>query len=243
MATHRAARRRSLAAEGLEPRLCLASSVGWDGPGRGSAVLTYYIANTPASLGQAAVNNAIRTALNAWQAVVDVTFVQTFVPRLPRSIDIRFGPIDGSGRVLAETYLPDDLNPALLAGDVTFDAAERWEVGNGRGRAAFDLVQVAVHELGHALGLGHSRAAGTVMYPTVSPSTRFTALASNDIRMAQSLYATRATPPAEPTPATTTPNTTETRPTIPVAPRPPRGPRFPRPWGRRVHIETTRAAG
>ena len=79
---HRAARRCHLAAEGLEERLCL-SSKGWDGPGLGSAVVTYYIANAPSSLGLAAVNAAIRTALDAWQSVVNVTFVQTTVPHLP----------------------------------------------------------------------------------------------------------------------------------------------------------------
>ena len=66
--------------EGLEKRLCLASSVGWDGPGRGSAALTYYIGSAPASLGGPAVTAAIQTALHAWAAVADITFTQTSQP-------------------------------------------------------------------------------------------------------------------------------------------------------------------
>jgi hypothetical protein len=244
MSTQRTPRRRTLAAEGLEQRLCLSVSTGWDGPGKGQAVLTYYIANAPSSLSPAAVHAAIRTALDAWSAVVDVTFIETDVPRQPDSIDIRFGRIDGVGRVLAETFLPDDVNPPLLAGDVTFDASERWEVGNARGSSAFDLVQIAVHELGHALGLEHSRVPGAVMYPTVSPNVRFTGLTPNDIRAAQSLYAARSstTAPTAPNPSPSTPSDPDASPTKPTLPRFPRFPRWPRFGGRRIELERTFAA-
>src|SRR3954469_17235658 len=102
--TRRTATRPAVALELLEERLCLASSVGWDGPGRGAAALTYYIANAPSSLSQATVNTAIRTALNAWAAVANVKFTQTSRPNLPNSIDITFRPIDGAGGILAESY-------------------------------------------------------------------------------------------------------------------------------------------
>src|SRR4051794_16757696 len=105
--TRRTAARPAVALEALEERLCLASSVGWDGPGRGAAALTYYIANAPSSLSQAAVNAAIRTALNAWSAVVHVTFTQTSRPNLPDSLDFTFRPLDGAGGTLAQSYFPD----------------------------------------------------------------------------------------------------------------------------------------
>src|SRR3954467_8028863 len=83
--------------ESLEERLCLASSVGWDGAGQGTAALTYDIANAPSSLSQAAVDAAIQTALNAWSSVAAVTFTRTSQPGALRSLDFSFGNIDGSG--------------------------------------------------------------------------------------------------------------------------------------------------
>ena len=46
--TSKAFRNRALRLEPLERRLCMSLSVGWDGPGQGSASLTYYIENVPA---------------------------------------------------------------------------------------------------------------------------------------------------------------------------------------------------
>jgi hypothetical protein len=188
--------RRKVSLESLEDRLCLASSVGWDGPGPGSAELTYFIANAPSSLSMPAVRTAIQTALHAWSAVASITFTPTSVPNQPDSIDISFGRIDGRNRTLAYAYFPDDVNPSRLAGDIKFDSAERWEVGNGQGGGAVDLVLTAVHEIGHALGLEHSRAAGSVMRPAISPSQRFNGLGAADKAAILSLYA-----PAESTPA------------------------------------------
>ena len=175
--------------ESLEARRVLAASLGWDGPGAGSAELTYYIGNSPSSLSQAQVTSAIETALQAWSNVVDVNFTQTRQPGLRDSLDFTFQRIDGAGGVLAQAYYPDDINSARIAGDVQFDSSERWEVGNALGSAAFDLVAVAVHEIGHALGLDHILEAGSILLPSISPSQSFAGLSSEDITAIQSLYA------------------------------------------------------
>ena len=44
--------RRALSVEGLEERRMLAASVGWDGPGTGSAQLSYYIGQAPNGISQ-----------------------------------------------------------------------------------------------------------------------------------------------------------------------------------------------
>ncbi len=49
-----------------------------------------------------------------------------------------------------------------------------------------DLYSVTLHELGHALGLGHSDVPGAVMYPYYR---RLTALTTEDIGAIQDLYA------------------------------------------------------
>ncbi len=201
-------------AEPLEERLCMASSVGWDGPGQGSARLSYYIGNVPSSLGSAA-EAAIETALNVWASVADITFTQTTSPGQSDSIDFSFARIDGRNGILAEAYYPDDVNPARVAGDVQFDSAERWEVGNGRGSSAFDLVLTVVHEIGHALGLDHSGVPGSVMAASISARQSFTGLSSGDVNAIHQLYAPAETSASKPTTPTTS---TETTPGTPQTP-------------------------
>jgi hypothetical protein len=73
-----------------------------------------------------------------------------------------------------------------------FDDDETWQVG-----AQVDLFSVALHEAGHALGLGHSDRPGAVMYPyyrTVS------GLTDDDIRGIRSLYGDRDAPAPQPPP-------------------------------------------
>ncbi len=185
----RCRRHRKLSAESLEARRCLAASLGWDGPGQGAAELSYHIGNTPPNLAQAAVESAIETALEAWSNVIDVQFTQISQPNQRDSIDFTFGSIDGAGGTLAQAYLPDDLNPPRIAGDVEFDLSESWEIGNALGNSAFDLVHVAVHEIGHALGVDHLDVSGSVMAPFVSPSQQYRGLSSADIDAALQIYA------------------------------------------------------
>ena len=174
--------------ERLEARLCLAS-VGWDGPGQGRAELTYYIGDGPSYLDQSNVNAALETALNAWAAVVDIQFTEISRPNLRNSIDLEFGNIDGAGATLAQAHAPVDVNRRRTAGDVLFDTSEQWEIGNSQGSAAFDLVLVAVHEIGHALGLEHSDARNSVMTENVSPRQTFRGLDDSDVESALALYA------------------------------------------------------
>jgi hypothetical protein len=181
--------RRRLSIQTLESRRVLAASLGWDGPGLGSATLTYNIANSPDSLSQSETNAAIETALAAWSQAADITFVPTTQRGLRDSIDISFTNIDGRGGTLAQAYFPDDVNPARIAGDIQFDISEIWEVGNSLGHRAFDLVWVAAHEIGHSLGLDHADGIASVLAPFVSPGTQFVSMAASDVAAIGQLYA------------------------------------------------------
>ncbi|MGB7324311.1 MAG: matrixin family metalloprotease [Rubripirellula sp.] len=184
----RSTKKRRLTLQPLETRRVLAASMGWDGPGLGGADLTYHIANSPDSLTQAETNAAIETALAAWASAADITFTPTSQAGQRDSIDISFVNIDGVAGTLAQAYFPDDVNPARIAGDIQFDISEAWEVGNSLGNSAFDLVYVAVHELGHSLGLDHAESAASVLAPYVTPNQFFTSLSSDDAAAIASLY-------------------------------------------------------
>jgi hypothetical protein len=190
----------------------MAASVGWDGAGRNSATLSYHVGEVPANVGvsQSQFEAAVESALAAWSAVAAITFTQTAVAGQNDALDFTFARLDGSGGTLAQAYFPDDVNPARIAGDVQFDSSEQWEVGNARGGSAFDLLAVAVHEIGHAVGLEHSRAAGSIMADSVSASAAFSLLAATDKSAILQLYAAQQ--------ASSTTNPTNTSPSTPLTP-------------------------
>lgn len=151
--------RRQLVVEGLEERLALFTSCGgvWSQP----ANLTFSYGNL-FNGGVAGVNNftmlqAVEEALSLWARYVPFTF------REVSSGSITLGHGDLSGSTLGQATCP-------TGGDVTFDSSSRnWST------ALF--LEVAVHEIGHALGMGHSTLvsspvdhAGGTNQPIMNPS-------------------------------------------------------------------------
>lgn len=88
---------------------------------------------------------------------------------------------DGPFGVLAHAFFPPP-NSGALAGDVHFDDDEAWRV-NGFN---FDVETVALHEIGHSLGLLHSNVAGSVMEAVYTGLRRN--LTGDDIDGIRSIY-------------------------------------------------------
>ena len=101
----------------------------------------------------------------------------------PRFGDIRIGMVPLGSGVLAETFLPPPANGGTDAGDIFFNSNINWQINTG-----YDLMTVAAHEFGHALGLGESSVSTSVMYGTYNGIKQ--ALTSDDIAGIDSIYGT-----------------------------------------------------
>ena len=162
---------------------------GWDGPGLGAATLSYVFSKMTSQLDPDAAKAEILRAMAEWAKAVRVTWKPGTNPNGAHTVNILFAtgahgdgfPFDGPSGVLAHTFYPGPPNPEPLAGDMHFDDAERWHIG-----ANTDLFSVSLHELGHALGLGHADNPDAVMYPYYKMTN---GLSSLDVSVAQTLYA------------------------------------------------------
>ncbi|KAI3504254.1 hypothetical protein L1887_32801 [Cichorium endivia] len=99
-------------------------------------------------------------------------------PKVQRGSHGDGNPFDGPGGVLAHAFAPTD-------GRLHYDADDRWAVGAVRN--AYDVETLALHEIGHLLGLGHSQFQNAIMWPTFRSGVT-KGLNSDDIRGLRALY-------------------------------------------------------
>ncbi|CAL8139132.1 unnamed protein product [Orchesella dallaii] len=151
--------------------------------------LTYKISKYPTSLqtlgGQDRIDEEIKKAFAVWEAAT--LFI--FTPSTERvDIDISFetkqhidGPnfsFDGPAMNLAYA----SFHPS---GVIRFNDEQHWTLESNQG---INFLQVAVHEIGHALGLSHSNVGNTLMFPTYVGFMSNFRLHSDDIRSIMMLY-------------------------------------------------------
>lgn len=144
---------------------------------------------------RAAWQRAVLEAFQKWAAHANLDFgvradsgeafgTPGLVQLDPRFGDIRVGGNPMASEVLAIASPPDPAVSGTWSGDVLFNTAYRFD-GN-----PYSLHAVALHEAGHALGLGNSSDPNSVMY-TLYDRTR-TQLSGEDAARIRALYGTRA---------------------------------------------------
>lgn len=152
--------------------------------------LTFRFVSGTGDIAGATEQDAVRNAFVTWaRALCGVRFEE----RTSGAVDFEIGwfsgnhgdgsNFDGVGNVLAHAFYPPPCGGSH-AGELHFDEAETWSL-SGTG-STFDTETVALHEIGHLLGLDHSAVAGAVMAPSYGGPRR--ALTQDDIDGVRRLY-------------------------------------------------------
>lgn len=134
-------------------------------------------------------------AAATWQAVANINMVH--VSDVGGALDV-YGNQQGDTRfgdiricaipltfgTMGAAFSPPPINGGTLAGDVVINSIMDWKIGS-----EFDLRTVAIHEIGHSLGMSHATINAAVMfsYYTVKKQN----LHADDIAGIRSIYQAR----------------------------------------------------
>jgi hypothetical protein len=194
--------------EALEDRLLLYSTLG--GQWAFGSRITYSfvpdgtsVGGTPSVLFQtlnarfptATWQLQFQKAAAVWQAVTNINMSQVTDDGSPIGVngnqqddprfgDIRISAIPLNSGTLAEALLPPPFNGGSDAGDVIFNSTITWQINS-----SYDLETVAIHEIGHALGMGHSQITTADMYAYYNAMKQ--SLTTDDSSGIQTIYGTR----------------------------------------------------
>jgi len=201
-------RRAQPSAETLEDRKLLYATLG--GSFAYGSRITYSfvpdgtnIGGAPSALFQTMANRGFSTAqwqgafqkaAAAWEAAANINLVlvsdsgAAFGASGNQQGDSRFGDIRIGGlplsNGLATAFLPPPYNGGTLAGDIVVNDNAAWYINND-----YDLQTVAIHEIGHALGLDHSSLSTSDMYAYYTGMKQ--TLSSDDIAGIQAVWGSR----------------------------------------------------
>jgi hypothetical protein len=166
----------------------------------------YYINPANMDLPTAAIEPAIRAGADAWRLQSGASFSFAFAGYSTQATNTNDGinlimfRNASSGSAIATTYTWFSGTRLIDADMVFWDAGFQFFTGTSGCSNGFYIEDVATHEFGHALGLGHSAVTTATMYPSISTCSKESrTLDPDDITAVLALYPPTATPPAPPT--------------------------------------------
>ncbi|XP_054768587.2 72 kDa type IV collagenase-like [Lytechinus pictus] len=160
------------------------------GPRWNKTALVYKIFKFPRKVKKSQYRNAIEEAFRLWSNASPLTFREVN-RRDSADIDIRFvsgfhqdeHPFDGPMGVVGHPVIEEMYESRVVRIDVDSDELFSFDSADG-----INLLQVMVHQIGHALGLGHSSDHDSIMSPCVKPYIPNFTLTETDIAGIQSIY-------------------------------------------------------
>ena len=156
-------------------------------------------------LATASVESSVRAGADAWYLQTNAGFRVSFAGQSSQtttgydSSNLVVFRNASSPPAIATTYWWSSAGRILDADIVFWDEAYRFFAGASGCSGGFYIEDIAAHEFGHALGLGHSTSASATMFATVSwcnSSNRV--LDPDDIAGILSLYPAVSVPPSAP---------------------------------------------
>jgi poly(3-hydroxybutyrate) depolymerase len=184
---------------GAEP-----SAYSFSGPSWPLAQMTYVVNAVNLDLSGVAADMAVRAGADAWQQQTGA-FRFLYAGSSSQTTNTNDGVNlvlfrnASSGSAIATTYWWSSGGRIIDADVVFWDEAFKFFAGSSGCSGGFYIEDIAVHEFGHALGLGHSTVAAATMYPSTSAcNVQNRSLDADDIAGAWALYPS-GQPPSAPT--------------------------------------------
>jgi hypothetical protein len=167
-----------------------------NGPKWGTRQVPYYVNPANSDASESAALAAIQAGALAWSAQSNADFSWYYMGRTTGSAATKNGKNEiffrneSDGGVVARTYWWYDSSNRLVDADVIFyDGGWTFYGGSSGCSSGMYIEDITVHELGHALGLGHSADPDATMYPSVGRcSTGFRTLHADDLAGVEALY-------------------------------------------------------
>jgi hypothetical protein len=167
-----------------------------NGPKWGTDQVPYYINPVNADMSEADAIAAVQAGALNWTAQSNAAISMYYMGRTSGSSLIKnnknevFFRASSAGSMAAEVYWWYDSSYRLIEADMVFyDGGFKFFPGGSGCSGGVYLEDIATHEFGHVLGLGHSSVSAASMYPKVSwCSTATRSLDGDDLAGIEKLY-------------------------------------------------------